>query len=202
MRIDKQELAAFMVPERRLFHAHAESGFTEFWTAARIAGHLREAGYEVLIGRQIMSAEHRMGLPSPETLESCYARALEEGADPQTLEPMRGGFTAVAGVMHNGEGPVIGFRFDIDAVDVDESDSPDHLPAREGFASRHAGVMHACGHDTHIVNGLALARLLSGSKDSWRGTVKLVFQPAEEGVRGARSIAESGFLDDIDYMIA
>ena len=198
MKIDRQALLDFMVPERREFHRHAESGFTEFWTASRVAGHLREAGYTLRVGREIMSAEHRMGLPPEAVLDSCRDRALAEGADPALLEKMQGGFTAVAGEMHNGDGSVIGFRFDMDAVDVEESTAQEHLPAREGFASLHKGSMHACGHDAHTVTGLALARLLAENRDSWRGTVKLVFQPAEEGVRGARSIAESGYLDDVD----
>jgi aminobenzoyl-glutamate utilization protein A len=90
----------------------------------------------------------------------------------------------------------------MDAVDVQESDEDSHLPRKLGFASIHDGAMHSCGHDAHVVTGLALARLLAADKNTWKGTVKLVFQPAEEGVRGARSIAESGFLDDVDYMVA
>ncbi len=202
MKPEAAALSAFMTAERREFHRHAESAFTEFWTASRIAGFLAREGYEVRIGREIMNPEYRMGVPDEEVLESCYRRALDEGADPAIAERMRGGFTAVAGILRNGPGPVLGFRFDMDAVDVQESGDADHLPRKLGFASLHEGVMHACGHDAHVATGLALARLLASDRDAWRGTVKLVFQPAEEGVRGARSIAESGFLDDVDYMIA
>ncbi|NLJ46511.1 MAG: M20 family metallo-hydrolase [Treponema sp.] len=202
MKPDAAALHEFMTAERREFHRHPESAFTEFWTASRIAGFLAREGYEVQVGRQIMDPRFRMGVPDEGILEACRQRALDEGADPAFVERMRGGFTAVAGILRNGSGPVLGFRFDMDAVDVRESEDPDHLPRKLGFASMHEGVMHACGHDAHIVTGLALARILASHRGSWGGTVKLIFQPAEEGVRGARSIAESGFLDDVDFMIA
>ncbi len=202
MGMDSSRLAGQLIADRRAFHAHAESAFTEFWTAARIAHSLKDAGWEVLVGKDIMSAEHRMGVPARTILDACYNRALSEGADPSLLARMEGGFTAVAGVLANGEGPVNAFRFDIDAVDVNESAAPEHAPVREGFASMHEGAMHSCGHDAHASIGLALARLLAEDRSAWSGTVKLVFQPAEEGVRGARSIAESGFLDDVDNVIA
>ncbi|MBU0927502.1 MAG: amidohydrolase [Spirochaetes bacterium] len=202
MGVDLERIAAGLVADRRAFHSHAESGFTEFWTASRIAGALGEAGYDVLVGRDIMDPSSMMGLPSAEVLDACLERAIAEGADPATALAMRGGFTAVAGVLRNGPGPVVAFRFDIDAVDVQESADPDHPPARDGFASAHDGAMHACGHDGHAAIGLALARLLAEDRAEWAGTVKLVFQPAEEGVRGAKSIVESGFLDDADFMVA
>ncbi len=202
MTIDRKALEERMIAERRAFHAHAESGFTEFWTASTIAGILRAEGYGVLVGRELMSEEHRMGVPEAAALEACLKRAIAEGADADLAGAMAGGFTAVAGVLENGPGPVVAFRFDIDAVDVDESTDPGHLPRREGFASTHPGSMHACGHDGHAAIGLALARLLAADRGSWGGTVKLIFQPAEEGVRGAKSVAESGFLDDVDYMAA
>ena len=202
MAIDPVRLLAELKDDRRMFHAHAESGFCEFWTGATIAGRLRETGYELTVGREMMSAGHRMGVPAPGVLLARYGRALAEGADPETLAAMEGGFTAVAGTLRNGDGPVVAFRFDMDAVDVHEHDGDDHLPRREGFASMHDEAMHACGHDGHVAIGLALARLLEANRDAWSGTVKLVFQPAEEGVRGARSIVESGFIDDADYIVA
>ena len=61
--------------------------------------------------------------------------------------------------------------------------------------------MHACGHDGHTAVGLTVARILSERKEMFSGTVRLIFQPAEEGVRGARSVAEHGHLNDVDYLI-
>ncbi len=62
-------------------------------------------------------------------------------------------------------------------------------------------AMHSCGHDAHAVIGLALAELLMDKKDSLAGMIKLIFQPAEEGVRGGKAVAAKGFLDDVDFFL-
>ncbi|MDA6078003.1 amidohydrolase [Edwardsiella anguillarum] len=93
-------------------------------------------------------------------------------------------------------------RFDIDCVAVTESDAPQHPPRAADFASRHPGCMHACGHDGHMAIGLGVAQALCALRDRLCGTVKLLFQPAEEGVRGAKPVAEGGLLDDVDYFLS
>ena len=60
--------------------------------------------------------------------------------------------------------------------------------------------MHACGHDGHAASGLGVAQVLMQIKESLHGTVKLIFQPGEEGLRGAKSIVANGHLDDVDYL--
>jgi aminobenzoyl-glutamate utilization protein A len=62
-------------------------------------------------------------------------------------------------------------------------------------------AMHSCGHDAHAVIGLALAELLMEKKDTLGGVIKLIFQPAEEGVRGGKAITARGFLDDVDFFL-
>ena len=62
--------------------------------------------------------------------------------------------------------------------------------------------MHACGHDGHTAVGLELARWLVEHKDQLCGKFKLIFQPAEEGVRGARAMCEAGIVDDVDYFLS
>jgi aminobenzoyl-glutamate utilization protein A len=109
--------------------------------------------------------------------------------------------TGVIGILRCGEGPTVAMRFDIDALGVNESMEEDHLPAKEGFRSINAGTMHACGHDGHGVSGLGVAEVLMQIKDQLHGTVKLIFQPSEEGVRGAKSIVANGHLDDVDYLL-
>lgn len=85
---------------------------------------------------------------------------------------------------------------------INEADDDDYEPAAEGFRSQHDHTMHACGHDAHITIGLGTAKLLAEMKDAWSGTLKIIFQPAEEGVRGGKSIVAKGHCDDVDFMLA
>jgi aminobenzoyl-glutamate utilization protein A len=186
---------------RRDFHRFPESGWTEFRTASLVARRLEELGYEVRIGRQVIRDEDRLGLPEPGVLVQHWQRALEGGADREFLHALKGGFTGVVGILQQGTGPIVGLRFDMDAVDIMESDGADHRPAKEGFASVNNGVMHACGHDGHTAIGLGVAEVLISLRHQISGTVKLIFQPAEEGVRGAKAMVGAGVVDDVDYLL-
>ena len=86
-------------------------------------------------------------------------------------------------------GPVALLRFDMDAL-------PIHEETGAPYASQTPGVMHACGHDGHTAIGLTVARLLHAHRDELAGTVKLVFQPAEEGLGGAKRMVDEGVLAD------
>lgn len=87
------------------------------------------------------------------------------------------------------EGPVILARFDMDALPIQEETGAE-------YASQTQGVMHACGHDGHTAAGLTVARILEAHKEELSGTVKLVFQPAEEGLGGAEAMVADGVLDN------
>lgn len=194
-------LTARLVADRRDFHRHAETGWTEFRTASLIARRLYELGLQVKVGPEVLDREARMGVPPLDELEAQWYRALAQGGDPEFLEMMRGGFTGVVGILDWGPGPVVGLRFDIDALDLVESKDLDHRPVAEGFASINEGATHACGHDGHAAIGLGVAQLLTQLGEGLSGTVKLVFQPAEEGVRGAKAMVEAGIIDDVDVML-
>lgn len=197
-----QELEEKTISRRRDLHKYAESGWTEFRTASIIIKTLQELGYNVLCGGDALDEKNMMGVPEPEVLHSHMERAISQGADPALVNKMAGGKTAVVGIMKFAKpGPVVALRFDIDCNDVEESMSPDHVPYREGFASVNSGCMHACGHDCHTAVGLGVAEIFARLKDELAGTVKLVFQPAEEGTRGAKSIVARGIVDDVDYML-
>jgi amidohydrolase len=86
-------------------------------------------------------------------------------------------------------GPVILLRFDIDALPITEQTGAE-------YASQTPGVMHACGHDGHAAIGLTVARLLNDHRDELHGTVKLLFQPAEEGAGGAETVIQEGALEN------
>ncbi len=197
-----EERTGRYVALRREFHRHAETAWTEFWTTARIAGILESLGYTVSVGRDVLNLDFVMGRPSEDVIAGAVQRALNQGADPRWIERMDG-YTGALAVLDTGRpGPVTAFRFDIDAVDVAEAMEENHRPFREGFASLNENAMHACGHDAHITIGLALAEILAEKKEELSGVFKLVFQPAEEGVRGGRAVAESGILCDADYFLS
>ncbi|MDE6589924.1 MAG: amidohydrolase, partial [Oscillospiraceae bacterium] len=183
------------------FHTYAEMGWFEVRTSSIIANRLTELGYQVLTGSDVCLDESRMGLPSKEELEAHYVRALEQGAIQPYAERAKDGFTGVIGILDCGEGPVIAMRFDIDALGVFEEKGTTHRPSAEGFCSVNDGMMHACGHDGHATIGLAVAEILISMKDQLKGKLKLIFQPAEEGLRGAKPIVDHGHLDDVDFVI-
>jgi amidohydrolase len=117
---------------------------------------------------------------------------LRKIAGMQVTEKVGG--TGVVGVLKNGEGPVVLVRADMDGLPVEEkSGLPMASKARQvGVDGVEAPVMHACGHDTHIVGLLATARRLAAMKDRWKGTVLFVVQPAEERVGGAEAMVKDG----------
>ena len=88
------------------------------------------------------------------------------------------------------EGPVQALRCDNDALPVLEDNGLDYMSVNEG-------VMHACGHDMHIVTGIGTAILLNERKEDLAGTVKIIFQPAEEAAVGAYKILETDTMDDV-----
>jgi aminobenzoyl-glutamate utilization protein A len=188
---------------RRDFHHFAESGWVEFRTAAKVAEILDSLGYELAMGRDVVDAESRMGLPDDATLAREFARARAQGAPEKWLAPFEGGFTGIVATLNTGRpGPTLAFRVDMDALDLSEALDDSHRPFRDGFASCNPGMMHACAHDGHTTIGLGLAQVLKQNEAQLNGTIKLIFQPAEEGTRGARAMVAAGALDDVDYFTA
>jgi amidohydrolase len=98
------------------------------------------------------------------------------------------GKTGVVGLLENGDGPTVMLRADMDALPVQEQTG---LP----YASTVDGVMHACGHDIHVAWLAGAAALMARSRDSWRGTLMAVFQPAEETAEGAQAMIDDGLFD-------
>src|SRR5690348_6324155 len=106
------------------------------------------------------------------------------------------GKTGVVAVMKNGPGPVLLIRADMDALPVTEQTG---LPFASTVRAKTAdgvdtGVMHACGHDTHITTWLGTARRLAATKDQWSGTVVMVLQPGEEIGAGAQTMLADGLF--------
>ena len=102
------------------------------------------------------------------------------------------GKTGVIGVLKgNKKGKTIALRADMDALPIKETSSVEYKSINEG-------VMHACGHDGHMAILLGSAKILSKMKDKIKGNVKFIFQPAEEGLGGARFMIKDGALKNVD----
>ena len=198
-----QELAPFIVTTRRDLHKHAESAWTEFRTASIVAKRLRELGYALTMGKDAVSKKDMMGVPSAEALKKHQQRAIEQGADPALVAEMEGGLTGMWADMKcdGGDGPCFAVRFDLDSNDAVECELDSHRPFKEGFASINKGAMHACGHDGHVAVGLAVAEILAGMKDQLKGSIRLIFQSAEEGVRGAGPMVAAGCCKGVDLIV-
>ena len=113
--------------------------------------------------------------------------------------------TGVVGILKGGKsGPVIGLRADIDALPVTErTPVPFASKVKTTYNGIETGVMHACGHDTHIAILMGTAEVLTKMKKDIKGTVKFIFQPAEEGTPpgengGAKMMVEEGVLKNPD----
>jgi len=100
------------------------------------------------------------------------------------------GKTGVVAIIEGPEpGPVVLARVDMDALPIEEDTGAK-------YASQTPGLMHACGHDGHTAIGLTVAKMLQARQDELKGTVKLVFQPAEEGLGGAQLMVKEGVLEN------
>lgn len=132
------------------------------------------------------------------------SQKLQEWGFEQTLDPSvplryQTGIAKtgiVATISSNRPGPVLGIRADMDALPIqEENDVP--------YRSQHEGMMHACGHDGHTAIALGTAYYLAHHREDFVGTVKIIFQPAEEGPGGAKPMIEEGILNnpDVEAMI-
>lgn len=124
------------------------------------------------------------------------AEKIEEELRSMGLSPGRVGKTGViADITGSGPGKTVAIRADIDGLPVKEENDFE-------FASRNEGVMHACGHDSHMAMALGVAKLLKEKRGEFIGTVRMLFQAAEEKPPGgAIDLINSGALDGVDYVI-
>ncbi|MTW87159.1 amidohydrolase [Virgibacillus dakarensis] len=201
--MEKVNLAKQLVEWRRDFHQYPETGFLEMRTASILASILAGLGFDLQLGKEVMSDHHCMGKPDEESTKKHLQWAMTNGASKNYIEYFSEGYTGVVATLDTKkEGPTIAYRFDMDALDINESGDGDHYPNLECFKSKIPDKMHACGHDAHMSIGLGLATLLTANKDNLCGKIKLIFQPAEEGTRGAKSMVQANVVTDVDYLVA
>jgi aminobenzoyl-glutamate utilization protein A len=157
----------------------AELGWRESRTTRAIVERLAALGYRVMSGRGFLKDASLLGLEPGERPDTGCAAELETGRP----------------------GPLVCIRIDIDALPIPEAPAP-HRPTAEGWGSASPGVMHACGHDGHVAIGLGIARVLAPLvRENGAGRLRLLFQPAEEGVRGGRALVDAGWVRDVDLLL-
>ena len=162
-------------------------------TDARIRLAIRALQPQLIQWRRGIHQKPELGFREQLTAELISQKLTEWGIEHQTGIAQTGIAAVIEG---NGSGRVLGIRADMDALPIQEENE---VPYR----SQHNGVMHACGHDGHVAIALGTAYYLSQHRSDFAGTVKLIFQPAEEGPGGAKPMIEAGVLKnpDVDAMI-
>jgi amidohydrolase len=137
-------------------HANPELAFEEVNTAKRLAGEMRELGFEVTEGI---------------------------------------GKTGIVAILRNGAGPTVLVRADMDALPMEEKTGlPYASKVKTTYQGKESFVAHSCGHDVHMAAWVGTAKALVGLKESWKGTLMFVAQPAEELVSGAKAMLKDGLF--------
>jgi hippurate hydrolase len=107
------------------------------------------------------------------------------------------GNTGVVGLLHNGDGPAVMLRADMDALPVEEATGVSYASTVKAVDAKgeNVPVMHACGHDMHVTWLVGAATLLAQARNDWHGTLMAVFQPAEETAAGAQAMIDDGLFE-------
>ena len=143
--------------------------------------------------RRHLHQRPELGFKEQLTAEFIAQKLQQWGIDHQTGIAKTG---IVATISSQRPGPVLAIRADMDALPIQEENEV-------SYRSQHDGIMHACGHDGHTAIALGTAYYLAHHRDDFAGTVKIIFQPAEEGPGGAKPMIEEGVLNnpDVDAII-
>ena len=145
--------------------------------------------------RELYQEFHRN--PELSLAEYRTAERIEKSLVEIGLEPIRVGQTGLIAILHNGDGPVVAMRADTDGLPVIEQSGKDYASTATTMdeGGENVGLMHACGHDVHMVALIGAVQALHAKRDLWSGTFVAVFQPAEETAQGARAMVEAGIED-------
>ena len=165
---------------------------------------LLEKEYNDLVALyQYLHANPELSLQEKETAERMAKELKNAGFEVTTG---LGGY-GVAGILRNGHGKTILFRTDMDALPLAEKTNTSYASTRtaKDEAGKAVSVMHACGHDMHMAVWTGVARIIAQLKNTWKGTVIFIAQPAEETGVGALSMIEGGLFSKFpipDYLLA
>jgi len=152
---------------------------------------------------QDLHANPELSFQEFETAAKLAARARALGFEVTE----RVGRTGVVAVLRNGPGPTVMLRADMDGLPVIEQTGLPYASKRRAVPATgiETGVMHACGHDTHMAAWLGTAKLLAERRDQWSGTLVMILQPAEEIGEGAKAMLDDGLFVRFpkpDYVLA
>ncbi len=150
-----------------------------------------------------LHANPELSFQEVETAGKLAARALALGFD--VTEGV--GKTGVVAVLRNGDGPTVMLRADMDGLPVIEQTGLPYASKRRAVPQTgiETGVMHACGHDTHMAAWIGTAQQLVARRDQWSGTLVMILQPAEEIGEGAKAMLDDGLYTRFpkpDYVLA
>jgi hippurate hydrolase len=148
-------------------------------------------GEKIVALRRDIHREPELGFDTERTAQKVLASLDGLPLDIETGVAENG----IVATLRGGEGPTVALRADMDALPIQEETG---LP----FASEIEGRMHACGHDAHTGMLVGAAHALSGMRDRLSGTVKFVFQPAEEGGGGGKVMVDEGVVEDVSCIFA
>jgi amidohydrolase len=151
--------------------------------AVRLA--IRNLQPQITVWRRQIHQRPELAFNEARTATLISQKLTEWGIDHQTGIAKTGVVATIPGTK---PGPVLAIRADMDALPIQELNDVE-------YRSQHDGVMHACGHDGHVAIALGTAFYLSRHRDTFCGTVKVIFQPAEEGPGGAKPMIEAGVLE-------
>ncbi|MDZ4875064.1 MAG: N-acetylcysteine deacetylase [Chroococcidiopsis cubana SAG 39.79] len=166
---------------------------------SRIRPDIQALQAQLVEWRRRLHQRPELGFKELITSEFITQKLQEWGIEHQTGIAKTGIVTTIKGKKSLGThscAPVLAIRADMDALPIQEQND---VP----YKSQHDGVMHACGHDGHTAIALGTAYYLSQHQEDFAGTVKIIFQPAEEGPGGAKPMIEAGVLKnpDVDAII-
>jgi amidohydrolase len=173
------DLDAWLRETRRMIHMRPELLCEEHQTSELVQKHLTELGVSF---RKGVGGDGRPLYMSEEVIKRAGIKTF----------PTTGGtgvLGEIKGTRGKGEGKVVLLRADMDALPIEEAND---VP----YKSQNPGKMHACGHDCHTTILMGVAEVLSGMTDTFDGTVKLMFQPGEEGAGGAVAMINDGILEN------
>lgn len=190
-----------MQKDRRQLHRYPEEGWCEFLTTYHIVKVLEQTSADVIVGPRLYDLASILGRRQAKVLRA-RQRARVAGVADEFLQRCGRYSGCIAEWRMVKPGPTVAFRFDIDALCLEESHDATRRAVQENYVSCHRRECHACGHDAHAAVGLRLARWIQEHRRELSGTIRLIFQPAEEGTRGAYPMVQAGWLDDVDYFMA